>query len=252
VSRIASAQAYPSRPITIVDAFPPGGSSSILARILSDKFSKSLGQQVIVDQRGGAGGTVGARGVARSTPDGYTLMIGFTGTLAIAPSLYPNAGYDPRKDFAPIGMIGMAPTTLIAHPSFPAHSITELAAHAKQNPGKLNFGSPGVGTVGHIAGELLMSTAGIKLSHVPYRVSALVMTDVLGGHVPLGFVPVPVSYESARNGLVRMLGVTSLNRSSLLPDVPTYSRPCCAMAWLHRRARRARSSSGSAKSCAPR
>jgi tripartite-type tricarboxylate transporter receptor subunit TctC len=166
------------------------------------------------DQRGGAAGTLGARQVARSKPDGYTLMVGFTGTLAIAPSLYPNAGYDPRKDFAPIGMIGMAPTTLIANPSFPVHSIAELIVHAGQSPGKVNFASPGVGTVGQIAGELLMIMSGIKLSHVPYRVSALAMTDVIGGHVPLGFVPVPVSYESARNGLVRMLGVTSLERSS--------------------------------------
>jgi tripartite-type tricarboxylate transporter receptor subunit TctC len=120
-------------------------------------------------------------------------------------------------------MIGMAPTTLIANPSFPVHSIAELIVHAGQSPGKVNFASPGVGTVGHIAGELLMSMSGIKLSHVPYRVLALVITDVIGGHVPLGFVPVPVSYESARNGLVRMLGVTSLKRSSLLPEVPTFA-----------------------------
>ena len=223
ISRFAMAQAYPTRPITIVDTFPPGGLSSILARILADKISGPLGQQVVVDQRGGAAGTLGARQVARSAPDGYTLMLGFTGTLAIAPSLYPDAGYDPRKDFAPIGMIGMAPTTLIANPAFPVHSIAELIVHARQSPGKVNFGSPGVGTVGHIAGELLMSMSGIKLSHVPYRVSAQVLTDLLGGHVPLGFVPVPVSYESARNGLVRMLGVTSLKRSSLLPEVPTFA-----------------------------
>jgi tripartite-type tricarboxylate transporter receptor subunit TctC len=221
--RIAKAQTYPTRPITIVDPFPPGGSISIVARIIADKLSEPLGQRVVVDQRGGASGTLGARQVARSAPDGYTLMLGFTGTLAIAPSLYPNAGYDPRKDFAPIGMIGMAPTTLIAHPSFPIHSIAELIVHARQSPGKVNFASPGVGTVGHIAGELLMSMSGIQLSHVPYRVSGQVMTDVLGGHVPLGFVPVPVSYESARNGLIRMLGVTSLKRSSLLPEVPTFA-----------------------------
>jgi tripartite-type tricarboxylate transporter receptor subunit TctC len=221
--RIAKAQTYPTRPITIVDPFPPGGSISIVARIIADKLSEPLGQRVVVDQRGGASGTLGARQVARSAPDGYTLMLGFTGTLAIAPSLYPNAGYDPREDFAPIGKIGMAPTTLIAHPSFPVHSIAELIVHARQSPGKVNFASSGVGTVGHIAGELLMSMSGIQLSHVPYRVSGQVMTDVLGGHVPLGFVPVPVSYESARNGLIRMLGVTSLKRSSLLPEVPTFA-----------------------------
>jgi tripartite-type tricarboxylate transporter receptor subunit TctC len=223
MSRIARAQTYPTRPITIVDPFPAGGLSSILARGLADKFSELLRQQVVVDQRGGAAGTLGTRQVARSAPDGYTLLVGMTNTLAIAPSLYPNAGYDPRKDFAPIGMIGMAPTTLIAGPAFPVHSIAELIVHARQSPGKVNFGSAGVGSVGHIAGELLMSMSGIKLSHVPYRVSGQVLTDLLGGHIPLGFVPVPVSYESARNGLVRMLGVTSLKRSSLLPEVLTFA-----------------------------
>jgi tripartite-type tricarboxylate transporter receptor subunit TctC len=129
----------------------------------------------------------------------------------------------PATIFAPIGMIGMAPITLIAHPSFLAHSIAELLAHARQNPGKVNFGSSGVGTVGHTAGELLMSMTGIKLSHIPYRGSGPIMTDLLGGHLTLGFVPVPVSHESARNGLVRILAVTSLKRSSLLPEVPTFA-----------------------------
>src|SRR5947209_3237578 len=143
VSRVAWAQTYPTRPIIIVDTFPPGGSTGIIARIIADGLSKTLGQQVIVDQRGGAGGTVGARQVARSTPDGYTIMLGFTGTLAIAPSLYANAGYDPRKDFAPIGRIGTAPSSLVVHPSFPIRSVAELIAYAKQNPGKVNFGSAG-------------------------------------------------------------------------------------------------------------
>src|SRR5260221_7255445 len=120
VSRMARAQAYPSRPVTIVDTFPPGGTSGMLARILAERFSQALGQQVVVDQRGGAGGTLGARQVARSAPDGYTLMLGFTSNLATGPSLYPNVGYDPRKDFAPIGLIGTAPYSLVAHPSFEA------------------------------------------------------------------------------------------------------------------------------------
>jgi len=134
------------------------------ARIVADGLSKTLGQQVIVDQRGGAGGALGARQIARSTPDGYTIMLGFTGTLAVAPSLYANAGYDPRKNFAPIGLIGMAPTSLVVHPSFPVHSIPELIAYAKQNPGKVNFGSTDVGSVSHIAGVLLAHMADINKS----------------------------------------------------------------------------------------
>jgi tripartite-type tricarboxylate transporter receptor subunit TctC len=159
LSVFAWPQSYPVRPITIVDTFPPGGSTGIIARIIADKLSETLGQQVIVDQRAGAGGTVAAKQIARSTPDGYTIMLGYTGTLGIAPSLYPNAGYDPRKDFAPVGRIGMAPTSLVVHPSFPVRSVVELIAYAKQNPGKVNFGSAGIGTVGHVAGELLASMA---------------------------------------------------------------------------------------------
>jgi tripartite-type tricarboxylate transporter receptor subunit TctC len=221
VSRIARAQAYPTRPITIVDTFPPGGSTGIIARIIADKLSETLGQQVIVDQRAGAGGTVAAKQIARSTPDGYTIMLGYTGTLGIAPSLYPNAGYDPRKDFAPVGRIGMAPTSLVVHPSFPVRSVVELIAYAKQNPGKVNFGSAGIGTVGHVGGELLSTMAEIKLVHVPYRGTGPNLTDLLGGHIPMSFAPVPATYENTKNGLLRMLGVTSLNRSTLLPDVPT-------------------------------
>ena len=221
LSRVARAQAYPIRPITIVDTFPPGGSTGILARIIADKFSEALGQQVIVDQRPGAGGTVAAKQIARSAPDGYTIMLGFTGTLSIAPSLYPNAGYDPRKDFAPIGRIGMAPNSLVVHPSFQVRSVGELIAYAEQNPGKVNFGSAGIGTVGHVAGELLASMAHIKLVHVPYRGTGPNLTDLLGGHIPMSFAPIPATYENTKNGLLWMLGVTSLDRSSLLPDVPT-------------------------------
>ena len=221
LSRVASAQAYPTRPVTIVDTFPPGGSTGIIARILADKFSETIGQQFIVDQRGGAGGTVGARQIARSAPDGYTIMLGFTGTLAIAPSLYSNSGYDPRKDFAPIGRIGTAPSSLVVHPSFPARSVAELISYAKANPGKVSFGSAGIGSVNHVAGELFAAMAGIKLLHVPYRGTGPALTDLLGGHIPVVFAPVPATHENAKNGLIRMLGVTSLSRSTLVPDMPT-------------------------------
>ena len=217
----AFAQTYPTRPVTLVDTFPPGGSTGIIARIIADKLSEPLGQRIVVDNRGGAGGTVAAGQIAKSAPDGYTIMLGFTGTLAIAPSLYPNAGYDPRKDFAPIGMIATAPNSLVVHPSFPVHSVAELIAYAKGNPGKVNFGSAGIGTVGHVAGELFASMAGIKLVHIPYRGTGPALTDLLGGHIPMTFSPIPATFENAKSGKLRMLAVTSLKRSSVLPDVPT-------------------------------
>jgi tripartite-type tricarboxylate transporter receptor subunit TctC len=221
VSRIAWAQAYPSRPVTIVDPFAPGGSTGIIARILADKFSETIGQQFIVEQRPGAGGTIGARQIARGAPDGYTILLGHTGTLAIAPSLYSNAGYDPRKDFAPIGRIGTGPASLVVHPSIPARTISELIDYAKQNSGKVSFGSAGPGSVSHIAGELFASLAGIKLLHVPYRGVGPALVDLLGQRISMLFAPPSVIKESANNGLVRILGMTSLARSNLMPDVPT-------------------------------
>src|ERR1700712_1266331 len=139
----AQAQTYPNRAITLVIPFAPGGSTSIVGRGIADKMSELLGEKVVVDNRPGAGGTVGTKAVAKSEPDGYTLVLGYTGTLAIGPSLYKNAGYDPRKDFAPIGLIGNAPNSLVVHPSFPAKTVAELIAYAKANPGKVNFGSAG-------------------------------------------------------------------------------------------------------------
>ena len=170
----ARAQSYPNRTITLVIPFPPGGSTSIVGRVIADKMSQLLGQSIVVDNRGGAGGTVGTKAVTKSDPDGYTLLLGYTGTLAIGPSLYRNVGYDPRKDFAPIGMIGNAPSSLVVHPSFAVKSVAELIAYAKANPGKLNFGSAGVGTVNHITGEYFARTAGITLVHVPYNVVMIV------------------------------------------------------------------------------
>ena len=215
------AQDYPTRPITLVVPFPPGGSTSIVGRIVADKMSELLGQQIVVENRGGAGGTVGTRGVAKSPADGYTLILGYTGTLAIGPTLYPSAGYDPRKDFAPIGQIGTAPNTLVVHPSFDVKSVAELVAYAKANPGKVNFGSAGVGTVSHICGEYFANEAGIKLIHIPYKGTGPAVTDLLGGHIPMAFAPIPAVHEQAKNGNLRMLAVTSATRSTLMPDVPT-------------------------------
>ncbi|MBI4273470.1 MAG: tripartite tricarboxylate transporter substrate binding protein [Rhizobiales bacterium] len=217
----AHGQTYPERPITLIIPFPPGGSTTIVGRIIADKMSETLGQQIVVDNRGGAGGTIGTRAAAKSTPDGYTILFGYTGTLAVAPSFYPNGGYDPRKDFVPIGRIGMAPSTVVVHPSFQVRTIAELIAYAKANPGKVNYGSAGVGSLNHIAGEYLAAKAGIKLTHVPYKGSGPVMTDLLGGHIPLAFAPIPTVHSNVSSGLLRALAVTSLKRSSLLPDVPT-------------------------------
>jgi tripartite-type tricarboxylate transporter receptor subunit TctC len=217
----ASAQDYPNRPITLVVPFPPGGSTTIVARIVADKMSEALGQSIVVDNRGGAGGTIGSRAVSKSAPDGYTILLGYTGTLAIAPSLYGNAGYDPRKDFAPIGRIGTAPNTLVVNPSTPVRSVAELIAYAKANPGKVNYGSAGIGTVSHVCGEYFNSAAGVTLAHIPYKGTGPAITDLLGGHIQMAFAPIPATHENAKSGKLRMLAVTSAVRSTLLPDVPT-------------------------------
>ncbi len=221
LATVATAQNYPTRPITLIVPFPPGGSTTIVARIVTDRMADAIGQQFVVDNRGGAGGTLGTRQVAKSAPDGYTIALGYSGTLAIAPSLFPNAGYDVRADFAPIGRIGVAPSTLVVHPSFRVHSVAELIAYAKANPGKVDYGSAGVGTVGHVAGEYFAIATGIKLTHIPYKGTGPAMTDLLGGHIPLSFSPIPAVHESAKSGLLRMLAVTSARRSTLVPEMPT-------------------------------
>lgn len=217
----AHAQNYPTRAITLVIPFAPGGSTSIVGRGIADKMSELLGEKVVVDNRPGAGGTVGTKAVARSEPDGYTLVLGYTGTLAIGPSLYKNVGYDPRKDFAPIGLIGNAPNSLVVHPSFPAKTVAELVAYAKANPGKVSFGSAGAGTASHITGEYFARSAGITLVHIPYKGTGPALTDLLGGHIPMAFAPIPASHPSVTAGSLRALAVTSTTRSGLLPEVPT-------------------------------
>ncbi len=219
----AWAQAYPSRTITVVVPFAPGGSTSIVGRVITDKMSQLLGQSIVIDHRPGAGGTVGTKAVAKSDPDGYTLLLGYTGTLAIGPSLYKNPGYDPRKDFAPIGMIGYAPTTLVVHPSLPVKSVAELIAYAKAHPGQVNFGSAGAGTVSHITGEYFARSAGITLMHIPYKGTSPALSDLLGGHIPMVFAPIPSTHANVSAGLLRALAVTGKTRTSLLPDVPTIS-----------------------------
>src|SRR3978361_61052 len=219
----AQAQTYPSRVITLVIPFAPGGSTTIVGGGIADKMSELLGEKIVVDNRPGAGGTVGTKAVAKSEPDGYTLVLGYTGTLAIGPSLYKNVGYDPRKDFAPIGLVGMSTNLLVVNPSFPAKTIAELIAYAKANPGKVNFGSAGAGTVSHITGEYFAASAGIKLVPIPYKGTGPALTDLLGGHIPMAFAPIPASHPNVSAGTLRALAVTSTTRSSLMPDVPTIS-----------------------------
>jgi tripartite-type tricarboxylate transporter receptor subunit TctC len=212
---------YPNRPITFIIPFPPGGSTTIVVRSISDKLSELLGQQIVIDNRSGAGGTVGTRALARSEPDGYTIGLGYSGTLAIGPNLYSNVGYDPRKDFTPIGRIGTAPNTLVVHPSFDVKSVADLIKYAKANPGKVNYGSAGVGTVSHVCGEYFATATDTKLTHIPYKGTGPALADLVGGHIPMAFAPIPATAENSKAGRLRMLGVTSLTRSTLMPDVPT-------------------------------
>jgi tripartite-type tricarboxylate transporter receptor subunit TctC len=219
----AHAQSYPSRTVTLVVPFPPGGGVDALARILAERLSVSLKQSVVVENRTGGGGTVGTRQVAKAEPDGYTLMLAHTGTISINPSLYANAGYDPRKDFAPIGLIGSMPVALIAHPSFPAKTVADVIAIAKREPGKLNFGTSAVGTGGYLTAEYFRSVAGLDMTIIPYRGTAPLMNDLIGGHVPISFGVLPPAIGNIQSGSLRAIAVTGTRRFSLLPDVPTAS-----------------------------
>src|ERR1700690_99175 len=217
----ALAEDYPNRPITLVIPYAPGGGNDAVARIVADKMSRILHQQVVVENRGGAGGSIATPQVAKADADGYTLGLGGTGTLAIDPTLYPNVGYDPRKDFAPVGLIATGPLIILVNPSLPAHNVQELIALAKAQPGKLNYASAGKGSGIHLGTVLFAATAGIELTHVPYRGSGPALTDLLGGHVAIYFSSLPSAVGLVKDGKLRALGVTGLKRSPILPDVPT-------------------------------
>src|SRR5712691_3471626 len=217
----AHAQTYPTRPITLVVPYAAGGGNDAMARVVAEKMSKTLGQQIVIENRAGAGGSTATRQVARSAPDGYTLVIGGTGTLAVNPTLYANAGYDPRKDFAPIGLIGESALIVLVHPSMPAHSIRELIELAKKEPGKLNYASAGVGSGIHLGWILFELMADIKLTHVPYRGTGPALTDLIGGHVAMYMSSLPSAIGIVRDGKVRALAVTGSKRSAAFPDLPT-------------------------------
>jgi tripartite-type tricarboxylate transporter receptor subunit TctC len=214
------AQTYPNRPIILVVPNPPGGTVDIMARAVADTLSKGLGQQVVVENRaGGASGTVAARQVAKAIPDGYTLLIGYTTLLATSPSLYPNVGFDPRADFAPIGLIASAPSVLVANLDVPAHNSRELIALMKQASQPYQVGSPGTGSTNYLTAGLFAQQAGVKIQQIPYKGSAPVITDLIGGHIKVAFNPIPVSRAAIESKLIRALAVSSLKRSSLFPDV---------------------------------
>jgi tripartite-type tricarboxylate transporter receptor subunit TctC len=219
----AHAQDYPTRTITLVVPYPPGGGVDALARVVAERLSAAFGQQVVVDNRGGGGGLIGTRAVQKAAPDGYTLLLGHTGTISINPSLYANAGYDPRKDFAAIGLIASMPVVLIAHPSFPAKTIADFVALAKKEPGKHNVGTSAVGTGGYMSAELFKATAGIDVAIIPYKGTAPVMNDLLGGHVPVAFGVIPPALGNIQDGKLRAIAVASPKRTALLPDTPTFA-----------------------------
>ena len=219
----ASAQDYPTRSITLVVPYAAGGGNDVMARTVAEKMSKTLGQNVVVENRAGAGGSIATRQVARAAPDGYTLVLGGTGTLAVNPSLYSNVGYDPRKDFAPVGLIGMGQLIVLVNPKVPASTIPELIALAKKEPGRLSYASAGVGSGIHLGAVLFEQMADIKLTHVPYRGTAPALTDLIGGHVQIYFSSIPSAIGIAKEGKVRPLAVTGPQRSPVFPDLPTVS-----------------------------
>src|SRR2546421_5268161 len=221
LSGAAAAQDYPTRPITLVVPYAAGGGNDVMARIVAEKMSKSLGQQIVIENKGGAGGSIATRQVAKSAPDGYTLGLGGTGTLAINPTLYPNVGYDPRRDFAAVGLIATSALVVLVHPSIEATSIAGLIALAKREPGRLDYASAGSGSGIHLGTELLAHMAGIKLTHIPYKGSSPALTDLLGGHVSIYLSSLPPAVALVKEGKVRALAVTGPQRSPIFPDLPT-------------------------------
>ena len=212
---------YPVKPVRLVVPFPPGGTLDILARGLAPGLAGHLGQQIVVENRPGANGVIGYESVARAPADGYTLLIGGGSGIAVHPALLSKLSYDPVKAFAPVSMLATFPSVLIANPSFPANSVQELVALAKATPGKLTYGSPGTGNVNHLVGETFKSLTGVDLVHAPYKGAALVVTDVVAGHIPIGFVLLPGALPQVRAGKLKALAVTSDQRVSAAPNLPT-------------------------------
>ena len=218
---VTFAQAYPTRPIAMVAGFAAGGSVDTIARIVAKKLSDNVGQNVVVDNKPGAGGVVATQQIARSTPDGYTILLAAMGSLAVSPHLIANIGYDPLRDLAPITLAVVFSNVIVAHPSFPAKTLAEFVRLAKASPGKIAYGSSGIGGTGHLAGELFAMTAGIEITHVAYKGGAPAMQDLLGGQIPVVFGTPVTSLPHIKSGKIRALATTGLTRAAILPDVPT-------------------------------
>ncbi len=221
VTPAASGQSYPAKPIRFVVPFAPGGSTDLLARFLAQQLTTALGQTVVVDNRAGAGGVMGAEMTARAPADGYTVMLGSAGPLTINPNIRDKTPYDTLRDFAPITLATVSPFTLVVHPASPVKNVKELIALAKAKPGELNFGSAGNGSVGHFSTEQFMTLTGTKLVHVPYKGAGPAVTDLLGGRLNLMFENLPTIIPHVRSGKLRLLGVGTLQRSALAPEFPT-------------------------------
>lgn len=216
----AVAQNFPSRPVTLVVPFPAGSTTDLVGRILSDELAKSLGQNVVVDNRGGAGGTIGTEAVARAAPDGYTLLMGTIGTHSINPAVYARINYDPIADFAPIIQFGTAPNVLVVNPSLPVKNVKELIAYVRANPGKVNYGSSGNGTSNHLSGAMFAARNGLQATHIPYRGGAQAITDLLRGETQFMFYHYLPLLPHIKEGKLRAIAITSASRIDALPDVP--------------------------------
>ena len=219
----ASAQNYPNQVIKIIVPFAAGGSVDVVGRIIAPKLSEALGQPVIIENRGGAGGMLGAADVAKSAPDGYTLLLGTGSTHGTNSSVYTKLSYDPVRDFTPVVLVSQSPLLMVARPTLPAKSVAEFIALARSEPGKLSFGSYGVGSINHLAAELFNSMAKIRTNHVPYHGSAPMLTDLMGGQIDFAFDGIATSLGYIRSGMLRLLGIAGLTRTPLLPDAPTIS-----------------------------
>jgi tripartite-type tricarboxylate transporter receptor subunit TctC len=217
-----AAQGYPNRPVRLIMPYPAGSSSNdIMGRALAIRLSEQLGQQIVFDNRAGASGTLGTEMVAKAQPDGYTLLLGINGPLAISPSVYPKLGYDTLRDFAPVAMVALVPYIIVVNPTVPAQNIKEFIALAKAQPGKLHFASSGSGGTPHLCGELLKTMAGIDLVHVPYKGGAPAIVDTVAGQTQMFCPGVTGALQFVKQGKLRALGLTTLKRSPLLPDLPT-------------------------------
>ena len=218
----ATAQTWPVKPVKIVVPFSPGGFADSGARAISDKLAARLGQSVVIENRVGASGNIGAEAVAKSAPDGYTLLLGFDGTMVINPHVFAKIPFDTLRDFAPVTKLGDAPSLVVAHPSVPAKDLRELIALAKAKPGSLSYGTSGTGNTPHLVGEMLNLRAGTDFQHIPYKGGAQAIADAVGGQIPLVFTAIASAQGFLRAGKLKALGVTSTARVAALPDVPTF------------------------------